>query len=64
MAIIFTKKFQKLKLVQNSFLPEPGNPKDRHATGSINCFESSGTASLATLVLAEGSALDNGPSGF
>ena len=31
---------------------------------TLGCFEAANTASLAALIIAEGSVLDNGPSGY
>ena len=45
-------------------LPEPDNRKIIMPQQSFDFFETADTASLAALVVAEGSASDYGPSGF
>ena len=56
------KTFWKLKLIQNCIVYlSPIIAKMVKPKCSFDCFEATGAASLAALVVAEGSASDNGP---
>ena len=63
---MLTKTFGDLKLVQNClvYLLSHAIAKIVMPWQSFSCFEAPSTASLAALVVAEGSAFDNRSSGF